>query len=175
MFGYPENLKASATEPERVRVRREAFLNKFSPASFLRHIEKHRDDRRKAGFDARMAQHRILDENAPVRESVDFPQNDQAPFPQECEQYQPDPMGLSWALRWEAVRPPLTADREGTGLEIVAYHLDATSQDAEALIMEYSQTVAPMTHKASEFFWQRDTYLLQGEEDYILCEAATSY
>lgn len=84
-------------------------------------------------------------------------------------------MGLCWALRWEAVRPPLTVDREGTGLQIVAFHLGMTDQDAETLIMEHSENVAPMTTKAADFFWQRDTYLLEGEEDYSQCEAATSY
>jgi hypothetical protein len=43
-------------------------------------------------------------------------------------------MGLSWALRWDAVRPPLTKDREGTGLDIIAYHLEKSSEDTENLI-----------------------------------------
>jgi hypothetical protein len=32
-----------------------------------------------------------------------------------------------------------------------------------------------MTPGAAAFFWQRDTYLLEGEEDFRTCEAAISY
>jgi hypothetical protein len=62
-------------------------------------------------------------------------------------------MGLSWALRWDAVRPPLTQDRDGTGLDIIAFHLDRTPEDTETIVKEYSAEASPMTPEAAVFFW----------------------
>jgi hypothetical protein len=55
MFRTLDDSMASSVEPVRVQERRGKLLNKFSPASYLKHLEKHREARRKKGLDARIA------------------------------------------------------------------------------------------------------------------------
>jgi hypothetical protein len=67
MFAIPEDHLVHSIEPVRVQERRNKLLNKFSPASYLRRLEKRREERRRIGFDARMSEHRQLTEKAPVQ------------------------------------------------------------------------------------------------------------
>jgi hypothetical protein len=55
LFTVPVDHVAITAQPLRVLERRDKFLNKFSPASYRKHIGKHQGVRRRTGFDRRMA------------------------------------------------------------------------------------------------------------------------
>jgi hypothetical protein len=55
MYRTLDEPMATHVVPHRVQERRDKFLNKFSPASYLKHLECHREARRKKGFEERLA------------------------------------------------------------------------------------------------------------------------